>query len=962
MKKRNFTAQNWLRTHNPVRSSDTPEVAALEGGMNVSHRPESPSRKLPSFMPRRYEVAAQLDFQPSQYLDLEWLAENLTSKAGYVFFQSTSILKKDILKNFQRNIHFPKKRQISFYDEFVAFAESKNLNIKVDSYQEFWKELFDSESLYREELDLFIDDICFKIAVIYLLKIRFFKALCNSLGKELEAQDLLSPNSLFLRYFKKSSSSEFESAIVQSNHYTWYIPSAHLKDRIYDYYEVCDELTYVDITTVLSQKFSEFKSSSHSLAHKNTGLFINCLILNFFEWLEKNKHGVESFDKNQIRTITTKFVGDHVVDLTSSHWLAQYNNNYFKWSDLICPEFEVSNDSIKLFLKLINEVELYTFLVGISSFYSSSAVEFISFCAKEFKQSRSEPSSAQGQLLLEEISQQESSYDRIVVSQVVNKKRNTHFYLLQKIQEQAKNLKEDGYIVVLTNQNLFIHSQKEKTKSLLKNFNLETVIQLQDVSLKGEFPPYIYLLSKKSSCERYTAKNKELERYSCFNFRVIAQLDSYNDFASITNQLNGFFEKHLDNAPAFYREDFYKGFQMEFFQNAIINGELIQSTSDDSSHITHPHFFKKMMKNCLPFGYFFELNSLNIEEVLHGKNKSQDQLKFQHYSQSSLDYEDFNGKLILILNFNNVSDVKIEITTFDLLKSKSYQYGITSCYYYILEPKFKDLNINIFREYLYSKLGKQMIQMTFSGSYHQAKSRISGILVPKSFAFRREIPKHLKHCFEYLLWDEKEILKSDFESLARQLEDGLGLLKSLSLSYSLEVISYLTNFKIGLYNCSKKLSWTKTHIKNLDFNHGELKEKILECPTIAFYPNNEDLFIEYHGENTKVLPKPFTKKIINVVDDEQMIIEIWSEDLKILSVHCSHYLGTFLNFIFSKMINVPVIQILKNLRIPKESDVRHVISQFINRSTILKELYQNVDRLLEETFHQLVSDSSLKNK
>ena len=63
-----------------------------------------------------------------------------------------------------------------------------------------------------------------------------------------------------------------------------------------------------------------------------------------------------------------------------------------------------------------------------------------------------------------------------------------------------------------------------------------------------------------------------------------------------------------------YQKETKHGHRFEYFQDAIVDGRLINSTSKDSSKITHPHFFKNLMKSCNPFDFFFDVRAINLNE------------------------------------------------------------------------------------------------------------------------------------------------------------------------------------------------------------------------------------------------------------------------------------------------------------------------------------------------------------
>ena len=92
-------------------------------------------------------------------------------------------------------------------------------------------------------------------------------------GIAVRQQDLLSPNSFFVRVFQKNSNRELHSSFLQSNQYSWYSPANELLRPLRAFFETSFELSYQNI----SSQIDFYQGSSIELSHKNFGLFINSL-------------------------------------------------------------------------------------------------------------------------------------------------------------------------------------------------------------------------------------------------------------------------------------------------------------------------------------------------------------------------------------------------------------------------------------------------------------------------------------------------------------------------------------------------------------------------------------------------------------------------------------------------------------------------------------------------------------
>ena len=78
-------------------------------------------------------------------------------------------------------------------------------------------------------------------------------------------------------------------------------------------------------------------------------------------------------------------------------------------------------------------------------------------------------------------------------------KNNSHFYLLHQIQDQLKDLKSQGKLIVFSAKKLFIPSQKDKIEGLLKQLKLECYLTLDQLKTHSNLNPYIYIFSRKKN-------------------------------------------------------------------------------------------------------------------------------------------------------------------------------------------------------------------------------------------------------------------------------------------------------------------------------------------------------------------------------------------------------------------------------------------------------------------------------
>ncbi len=929
MRKRNFAASSWLQRNAIDKTLLSIKTRKEELGV------------LPSFESMKAKSVNTHGAKfPLKNLDLEWLAENLNSKSGYVFTQALNELSKEVKFYISNNQNLLLILKDSLFNEFLDYCDHHALNISLNDSDEFLLHLKKvKQSEHRIALTKFLDSYSYKVSSFYLLKLRLLRVIAVQEKEVILSSELLSINSLFLKYFKKNSSVEFKSSFMKSNLYSWYSPSNKVLSFIQQYFNLCEKLTLHEILSVLHTKLEYKDLSSQAISHKNFGLLFNSILINFTDWLDNKK---SKRSENELNILSTKFLGDNLEELSHAFWQAQYNNSYFKWDDLLCPLFEkIQKDDF--FFKLINEIEFYSFLVKISPFYIKSSKQFLSKCASDFNFNTHEDFSSQKSFVFEDSFGGKSTYNRIVLSLIEQPKKNPWFYLNSKIKNNIKDLKDQGYMIVLSNQSLFVPSQKEKLKILLNEVNIECVFNFCDVKGKGEIPNYIYVISKKKIMDQ------QIKRRVCYNLRFNSKLASMVSFADLTSEMNKFFEENFEVVPPFYQR-VGQGFTFQFFQNAIINGQIIQ-TDDDETRITHPSFLDNMIKACKPFHHYFYLSSLDLEEV------GSDRLQTNFDLQPSFSLNPETQEYVLIYNFNNEEEIFVEIISKNLLSSKIERYGKARCYYYYLVPRISNLNINLFQDYFRSTLGKQLSQVSIIGSYHKAKSKVENILVPKCLGQDLVEDTELKNLLDFMVSPEEELLNNCSVKLMNRYKQTKTFFDLfIDSDKGAGVLAYLSYFRKTLLNIETKTSILKSDASKFDFSNPVLKEKLLSFKLMNLYPNNEEVFIAFYGEHKDVFKK-FTKSSISFEGDKSKV-DLFSDDALVISIHCEKYLGAFIHFCLKNISNIPISDLIKSLRVPSSEDLKDLSCQFLNKKSNFKDLSEDVEVLMNSIFRKLVSRHS----
>ncbi len=933
LRKRNFTAQSWLGLD---KTKTDEELLA-----SSSEQDNTPYLASFHLKKKQCNSADERSRFPLQNLDLEWLSENLLSKVGYLYSQALNLFSSEVLESLLKNHALLSKLKNDLYEEFLGFCHDEAITLLVNDSYDFVAHIKNlKESEYQKEIKCFLQQYSTKVASFYLMKLRLVRILSLQDGEELRDLELLSLNNLFLKHFKKNTTSEFKSSFLQTNIYSWYSPQAKFIQEISSFFESSGSLSFQEIQFVLSRKISFFTLKSNALSHKNFGLFLNSVLINFIDWLEDRSH---SKTRDELSILSTKFMGDSIIDLGNAFWLAQHSNSYFKWNVLLCPTFQTAKKQKNCFFRLCNEIEFYTFLVKISSFYSKSTKKFLSKCAQDYYVNTKETFQGQPSFsFTQEENKENSSYNRLVLSLLNLPSSNSWHFVTKKIKENLNTLKDSGYLVLLTTQNLFVPSQKNQLEKLLKKIEIRCSFDLQEIKGKGEIPAYIYVIKK--NCSKLLNIK---ERSVCYNFKFNGELDSINKFNEFTDELNFFWEKYFTEIPPFVHRSFNDK-QLQFFQNVIVDGKLIES-GDEKSRITHPSFMKNMMKNCVPFHSFFHLAS--IKEF--SQNKYTDQMNFEQ--EANVFLEKSSDELVLLLNFSQSESRGIEIIHKDLLLSKIDNYGTTDCYYYRLIPKTNNLNLNLFREYFESSIGKQLAEVSAMGSYNQAKSRVLNLYIPKIFNEEFNIKAELYSVFSFMEQSEDEISACGSSSLLEKYNSAEKFFEICKESKEVHsLLSYLSYFKISLSNILKKTELLEKDLGKIDYSLMIFRERLLSFQMAKIYPNNSEVFIEFLGSSLEVINAPLASVNLSF-KDEKGIVTLSSTEGEVLKIHSDKYLASFMKFLFVGMKDMKISDLLKSMKVPSNQAIQGLVTNFFKTKEHYQDLYSRVDSEINQTLRHLIS-------
>lgn len=875
-------------------------------------------------------------FTPQDFLVPGWKGEGLLSKPGFLIDKAHKVLIEDAKEQFNEIINRNSTYQRTVFEEFEGYLAFKGVESHfLDNSAKFSKFI---SSKYREDDDVntFIDIYSFRSVSIYLYKARFLLSLAKKLEMSAEKIDLHNPNSILSRIFKSGSSTELNCESFKINQYSWYRPSRATSKSVLDIKSNLLSISTTEMLKIATYDLTELEYS-HSYSHKSFGLFINNLLIHFPKWIENEKENkYSSLEKlinkktsSRLETLTTKFEGNHLSSLGLSHWMAQENNVIENWQQVMCPDFIGQEFTHGKFTKICQEIHFLTFLVDLATYQGHEVLTLICNVMNDKSLKSAANEAGQMSLLSSELKGVHQVFDRIVLNLTSLPKKNPHHYFLGQVNNQLKELDKDGYLFVFSNQKLFVPSHSEKVEQLLKDVKAEAVFNLDQLSGRGEIANYLYVFKKRKTQGKslFYDPIKTSEKESILSFRWNGNLDIFNKFDSLVNEFSSFMKtKNAVSTPVFQSEP-DENVSFEFHQDAILDGLLLSSSSSDTNNITHPSFFKNLTKSCVPFDNFFQIETLTSEYSSARKsNVTSDLLGISVRTEERY-------PLLLIVNYTNAKDIKIELTTSDLYQAKLEQYGMAYFQYFGILPKRSDINLNVFREYFNTQLGKQIIQLFLNGGYTKIKAKVRSLLIPKFFLETAQIPESIIKSFHMFDCDSDDVLNSHPQSFKESFNSTATFLNTVEARYPWHTMGMLSHFKMSLQNALDKLEQTPSEI----FKNPVIVEQLIKTSSQSIYPKSEDIFVNTPLKNPSDIHSVLTGLETNF-DGDNSFVKLCANDSVIVELFSSQLLCQFSKFILESAVGMPISAILQNLKLPRADD----LNEIVNNHTELKDTISDI--------------------
>ena len=886
-------------------------------------------------------------FQPANFFTPGWSGDSLLSKNGIKIRKIVLKLWSDSINQFKGLSQANPTLQDLIFKQFKNHCLTNNLKIN--------ELLLNDSSFLIREIGLpnskinpavldFIRVFSFKSITLYLYKVKFLSKLSDHLELDLDEQMVRNPSYFFQKIFKNTSQNSVVIQSLQKNLYSWYRPSSTINLDITPIVKVLESISIIELMKITS--FSNYIDTQktfypHSISHLEFGKLINELIIHFPAWIEEK---VPTRTSN-LEVISAKFSGEHVTSLSQSHWLAQRSSNPVGWSKLIFPHFE-QEDCKDPYIKFCHELQFLSFLVSLSTVYNKDPVKYIIEVYRDKNKIKHKSNGNFGQTnLFDQFSDDRVNpiYHRSILNLSNLPKKNPHHYLTTQIINEFDKICDNGYLIVLTNQKLFVPSYQDKVKQVLQIGTLEAEFNLENLNNKGEVPEFIYIFSKNGQNNKFLNNDLESNKSSYIAFSFEGKLSQFQLLKLFTEDLKNIWLTKKATTPI-YQKDLSRNFSLKFHQSVILDGKTLENENQSQNSITHPNFYRNLAINSLTLDNFFKIELQGCTQIIRDDRENLfDGLQFKK-----------QAPYVLIVHTPDYLANSIEIIPSDSLEAKKQQYGEAFFQYYDLTPISRSININVFREYFNSSIGRQIIKLTLGGATTKIKSKIRSLLVPKSFLTPPgTLTTKLPNSFSILNLKIEELCSLSTASISEKLEHFFRDSEELKQIDPNLLISCLSHLNIKLQHVLNA-----SRLKNkiiIDFNNNDFVSEISELKLSPIYPSNPDAFIEFNSNDKLSLYGQASKINVEHLEDGQKALKIFVADEPCLTIFSSENLISFISGLLSQFNNFKPADLLQSLKIPTIKDLDQILERNKIRHNSLENFSTKTNQLINQVITSLIS-------
>lgn len=892
-------------------------------------------------------------FFPSKLLVPNYTGEGLISKEALFLRKVLEEIWKDVILQLHslRNPNRTLKNKV--HDEFLHFLSKEKdgdlvtVGESLQESNEFWNNLINSDAPFFKALVGFKERYSFRITIIYLFKIRFMAALRDAQGHRISCDDLLNPNTLFSKIFQKGGTSDLYCESLEPNAYSWYRPKASLSDELVTLFDVIKEISTTELMKVFTytpntqgEKRIDFSDAtySHSISHRSFGLLLNNLLVHLPHWLYGKSERINYTEAPRLPTpLITKFSGDFLSSHALSHWLAQEQNMGRRWQEIICPDFIGNEFDDGEFLKICHELYFLSVLTKIAKEQVRPTLELITKVMKE-KYTRHHQTSSQTSLFQNIApSSSKGTYDRIVLNLETISSKNPFNSLIAKITKEGRSLAPNGFLYVLTNQQLFMPSKSERIEELQKGYTIVSNFSFEKLQGRGEIPSYLYILRKEEE-QGPLAKTTNVQKDICLTFEFSGELTQFNRFYNVVLEFHNLLKtRDFTTTPLLHRTVGENLF-IEYHQDVLLAGKLVHANIKETASITHPNFFKNLTEACVPLETLFQVDHLNDKEDL--SHTPREGLLGQYYDKLS------RYPYAIIVDYTHPHHVQIELIETSILRAKKEEYGTAFYQYFGLIPKISPINLNLLRYYFESNLGTQVIGLTLTSADTKTKAKLRALLVPKFIASHQTVRDEDRHVYNSLVQGKNDLLsKHDYKTSLDLLKKHTPTIKKYTQIYPWLMASHIVDFKESLVLLGKQIA-SPINAMGIDFNLGPIRNEITKLRSVHLLSKESGIHLEFKSQNINL---PLTYSEIKS-DQIGKTLELQSGNVTLLKLYGKPLLLDFIKYILDRAYGRSIESIIQNLSVPTASELEHLFESVQTQNYSINEMINLCRHMLDELF------------
>ncbi|MEI8346052.1 MAG: hypothetical protein WCG27_01195, partial [Pseudomonadota bacterium] len=434
--------------------------------------------------------------------------------------------------------------------------------------------------------------------------------------------------------------------------------------------------------------------------------------------------------------------------------------------------------------------------------------------------------------------------------------------------------------------------------------------------------------------------------------RWSGSLNTFYRFRPLVAELESFLSNRRPHSTLIYQNEVGDGLSFEFNQDAIIDGKFLHSQTDDPHKITHPKFFKNLVRTCVPLDYFFQIETI--------RNDNEDQYDARDVAPGLLGVQirkDKRYPLALIVDYSSPNNVRLELIDSNMLKAKSEKYGTALFQYFGLIPKKDNININIFREFFLTNIGRQIVQLSLNGTYTKTKARLSALLIPQFFSNTKtlDLLPHQEGQLSYLRQGCEALLQGHPQELADKLNDLDPLLGEWSKEYPWHLLCELSQFKYNIENAILEQTLGNNG-KNgsAQFSNPLILGPLLKSNLKPIYPQNQDIYVDFKIADPHDIHLPLTKAL-SKRDEQNHYLELFSHDRPIIRLYSTLNITSFIKYLLDNSTNIPVSKLLQKIQIPTAENLDLILHNFKQMEDTLGQLKGKVTEQINRIITQQIS-------